>query len=77
MSRGYGQYIESLLFLNRKEELELWGEFLLRVESVTEVDSSDSAVGVDCHSECLDVVAPVGPPGEVTKVELDLVPALV
>ena len=32
---------------------------------------------MNLHAQCLDVVGTVGPPREVTQVELDLVPALV
>ena len=34
-----------------QEELELWWELILGVESVGEIDSSNSAVGVDLNSE--------------------------
>ena len=60
-----------------QEELELGRELVLGIESVGEVNTSDSAVGVDLHSQGLDVVGTVGSPGEVRQVELDLVPALV
>ena len=60
-----------------KEKLELWWQLVLSVEAVGEVDSPDSAVGVNLHAEGLDVVCAVRPPREVTQVELDLVPALV
>jgi len=62
---------------NGQEELELGRQLVLGVESVGEVDSPDSAVGVDLHSQGLDVVGSVGSSGEVGQVELDLVPSLV
>jgi len=65
------------VLLHRQEELELWGELFFRVQTVGEVDSSDTTVGVDLHSQSLDVVGPVRPSREVRQVELDLVPALV
>ena len=69
--------LESLLLLDREEEFELGGQLLLAVETVRKVYSSYSTIGVDGHPQGLDVVAAVCPPGEVWKVELDLVPALV
>ena len=60
-----------------QEEFELRGQFVLGVQSVGEVNSSNSAVGMDLDSECLDVVGSVGSAGEVGEVELDLIPALV
>ena len=65
------------MFLDGKEEFEFWGEFFFAVQSVRKVYSSYSTVGVDCHSQGLNVVAAVGSPGEIRQVELDLVPALV
>lgn len=60
-------------------DLEVGREILIvvRVEFVREVDSSDSAVGVDLDSQCFDVVGSVGSSGEISQVELDLVPAVV
>ena len=60
-----------------QEELELWWELILSVESIREVNSSDSAVSVDLHSEGLYVVGTVGPSGEIRQVELNLIPALI
>jgi hypothetical protein len=34
-----------------QEELEFWGELVFGVESVGEVDSSNTTVGVDLHSK--------------------------
>lgn len=56
---------KSLLLLNGQKKFELWGQFLLAVEPVREVDSPDSTVGVDGDSQGFDVVGPVGPAGEV------------
>lgn len=66
-----------MFLLDGKEQLEFIGQFFFRVEPVGEVDSSDSAVGVDLHAQSLDVARAVGSAGEVGQVELDLVPALV
>lgn len=68
---------KSLLLLNGQKKFEFWGQFLLAVEPVRKVNPSNSTVGMDGDPECLDVVGPVGSPGEVGQVELDLVPALV
>ena len=46
----------SLLFLNGKEKLELWRKFFLAIEAVREVNTPDSAVGMDCDPEGLDIV---------------------
>ena len=34
-----------------EEELEFWGEFVLGVEAVGEVNSANAAVSVDLHSK--------------------------
>jgi len=65
------------LVLYGEVQLELCRQFVFRVEAVREVDSADSAVGMDLDSEGLDVVGTVSTAGEVRKVELDLVPAVV
>ena len=62
---------------NWQEELELWWELVLGVESIGEIDSSDSAVSMDLHSEGLYVVGTIGPSGEIEQVELNLIPALI
>ena len=65
------------MLLNGEEEFELGREFVFRVEPVAEVYSSDPAIGVNLHSERLDVVGPVGTSREVAQIKLDLVPPLV
>ena len=60
-----------------KEELEFRREFVLGVEAVGEVYSSDAAGSVDLHPQRLNVVRAVRSPREIRQVELDLVPALV
>lgn len=67
----------SLLLLYGEEELELGREFLLAVEPIGEVNSSDPTVGVDLHAKGFYVVGAVGSASEVREVELDLVPSLV
>ena len=65
------------LVLNRQEELELRWKLLLRVQPIREVDPSNSAIGVNLHSQSLNVVGTVRPSREIGQVELNLVPALV
>ena len=60
-----------------EEELELGRELVLGVETVREIDSSDSAVGMYLNSQCLDVVSTVCTAGKIGQVELDLVPAFI
>ena len=62
---------------NWQEELELWWELVLGVESVREIDSSDSAVSVDLDSKGLYVVGTVSSSREIRQVELNLIPALI
>jgi hypothetical protein len=62
---------------NRQEELELWWELVLGVESIGEIDSSDSAVSVDLDSKGLYVVGTVSSSGEIRQVELNLIPSLI
>ena len=69
--------IARLSLLDRKEQLEFRRELLLRVQAVREVDAANAAVGVNLHSESLDVVGAVCSAGKIRKVELDLIPALI
>ena len=62
---------------NWQEELELWWELVLGVESIGEIDSSDSAVSVDLNSKGLYVIGTVGSSGEIRQVELNLIPSLI
>ena len=62
---------------NWQEELELWWELVFGVESVGEIDSSDSAVSVDLNSKGLYVVGTVGSSGEIRQVELNLIPSFI
>jgi len=62
---------------NWQEELEFWGELVLGVESVGEIDSSNSAVCMDLNSKGLYVVGTVSSPCEIRQVELNLIPALI
>jgi hypothetical protein len=66
-----------LLASHGEEQLELGWELILGVETIGEVDSSDTAVSVDLHSQGLDVVGTVGSSSEIRQVELNLVPALI
>ena len=62
---------------NWQEKFELWRKLILSVKSVGEIDSSNSAVGVDLNSKSLYVVGTIGPSGEIGQVELNLIPALI
>ena len=62
---------------NWQEKLEFWGELVLGVESVGEIDSSNSAVCMDLNSKGLYVVGTVSSPCEIRQVELNLIPALI
>ena len=62
---------------NWQEELELWWELVLGVESVREIDSSDSAVSVDLDSKGLYVVGTVSSSREIRQVELNLIPSFI
>merc|ERR1719408_982896 len=66
-----------LRLLDRQEQLELSRQLVLRVQPVRKVDPPDPAVGVDLHTQGLDVVGAVCPTSKIRKVELNLVPALV
>lgn len=56
---------ESLLLLDGEEKFELGGKFLLAIETVRKVDPTNTTIGMDCNSECLDIVAAIGASGEV------------
>ena len=62
---------------NGEEKLELRRQLVLGVKAIGEVDSSDSAVGVNLDTQGLNVVSTVGTTSEIRQVELDLVPAFV
>ena len=55
----------SLLFLDGEEEFEFGRQFFFAVESIGEIYSSNSAVGMDLHSEGFYIVGTVGPSREV------------
>jgi hypothetical protein len=60
-----------------QEQFEFWGELVFCVESVGEINSSNSAVGVNLHSKGFNIVGTVGSSSEIGQVELNLVPALI
>ena len=62
---------------NGEEELEFGRKLVLGVETIGEVNSSDSAVRMNLNSQRLDVVCAVSASSEVRQVELNLVPSLV
>jgi hypothetical protein len=57
-------------YLNRQEKLEFRWELLFRVEPVTEVDTTNAAVGMDLDSKGLDVISAVSTTSKIRKVEL-------
>ena len=70
--------VAALTFLlDREVQLELCRQLLLAVQPVGEINSPDPTVCVDLNPQRLHVVCPVGSPGEVGQVELDLIPAFV
>ena len=66
-----------LFLLDGEEKLELIGEFFFRIETVREVDSSNSAVSMNLYSQSLNVTGTVRSAGEIGQVKLDLVPAFI
>ena len=62
---------------NWQEKLELWGELVLGIESVGEVNSSNSAVSMNLNSESLYVVGTVSSSGEIGEIELNLIPSFI
>ena len=62
---------------NRQEKFELWWELILSVESIREIDSSNSAVSMNLDSKGLYVVGTVSSSGEIRQVELNLIPSLI
>ena len=62
---------------NWQEKLEFWGELVFGIESVGEIDSSNSAVCMDLNSKGLYVIGTVSSPCEIGQVELNLIPALI
>ena len=62
---------------NWQEKFELWRKLIFGIESVGEVDSSDSAVGVDLNAQSLDIVGTVGTTSEIGQVELNLIPSFI
>jgi len=78
--RGKRNFFSSffhLLLGNWQEELELWGQLLFRIQAIAEVQPANSAVGVQLHSERLDVIRTIRASREVREVELNLVPPFV
>ena len=78
--RGYSAIQCSLslwLTSDWQEQFEFWGELVFCVESVGEINSSNSAVGVNLHSKSFNIVGTVSSSSEIGQVELNLVPALI
>ena len=53
------------LVLNWQIKLELGWKFVLGVESITEVDSSNSAISVNLNPQSLNVVGTISPSSKV------------
>lgn len=62
--------------LNRKVELELRWQLLLRVEAVGKVNSTKSAIRVNLHSECLNIICAIGSFCQIREIQLNVVPAV-
>jgi len=60
-----------------QEELEFGGKLILGVKSIGEVNSANTAVGVDLNSQGLNVVSTVGSSREIRQVKLNLIPSLI
>ena len=65
------------LSCNWQEKFELWWELVFGIESVWEINSSNSAVSMNLNSESLYVVGTVSSSGEIRKIELNLIPSLI
>lgn len=73
-------FIKLLFFLGVVGVIEgsvFGGDGFAAEKLVSEVDSSDAAVGVDLYPEGFDVICSVGSSGEVGEVEVDLVPSFI
>ena len=66
-----------ILLSNGKEELEFRRKLLLRVQAIGKVDTTDATIGMNLHTERLDVVGTVGSSCEIRQIELNLVPSFV
>ena len=60
-----------------QEELELGWKLVFGVESVREINSSNSAVSVDLNSKGLYIVGTISSSGEIRQVELNLIPSFI
>lgn len=69
--------IATVLLGDGQKQLEFRRKFLLWVQAIRKVNAADSTVGVNLHSQCLNVIGSIGTSGEVRQVELDLIPAFV
>ena len=65
------------LLLDRQVQFELRRQLLLAVQSVGEIHPPYPTIGMDLHPQCLNIIGAIRSPGEVGKIELDLVPSLV
>lgn len=65
------------ILLDGKEQLELGRQFVLRVEPIGEVDSSDATIGVNLHAKSLDIIGSICTSGKIAQIELDLIPSFV
>ena len=65
------------LSCNWQEKFELWRKLVFGIESVGEINSSNSAVGVDLNSKSLYVICTISSSGEIRQVELNLIPSFI
>lgn len=75
LSNSY--FLFASLLLDRQEQLEFWRQFFFRVQTVREVDATNTAVGMNLNTKGFDVVGTVRTTGEVRQVELNLVPSII
>ena len=62
---------------NWQEELEFWGQLVLGVEPVGEIDSSDSAISMNLDPQGLYVIGTVSSSCEIRQVKLNLIPSFI
>ena len=60
-SRVFGCPDSRSWLLQGQKQLELWGQLLLRVEAVREVDAANAAIGMDLHPQRLYVICACKP----------------
>jgi hypothetical protein len=70
--------IISLVFLrNGTEELIVRRKFFFGIETIAEIDSSDTTVSVNLNAESFDIIGTIGTTSEIGKIELNLIPTFI